>query len=210
MAMGDRRRFSGFIGAFAVLAMLAGTAAAAPAQVIIIRHGEKPSTGSDLLVPQGVCRADALAKVFPAQFGTPVAIYAMNPNDADGSMRPIETVTPLANALGLAIDHDYTRKKLAQLVQDIMGNDSYQGKIVLICWEHKIIPEMIQAFQDGGWNSESMTWPSKWSGDIFDQAWILNFAGKPAFQIMTQNIPEDTLNGSCPLSDVQSSGSASH
>jgi hypothetical protein len=208
MVMDKCRRSAGFIGALAVLAVLAGTAAAAPAQVIIIRHGEKPATGNELLVPQGVCRADELAKTFPAQFGTPVAIYAMNPNDEDGSLRPIETVTPLANALGLTIKHDYTRKKFSQLVQDIMGNETYQGKLVLICWEHKVIPDLVQAFQDGGWSANSATWPSKWSGDIFDQAWILNFAGNPSFQIIPENIPLDSLNGNCPLSDVQSSQSS--
>jgi hypothetical protein len=190
------------------MAVLARAAEAAPARVIIIRHAEKPATGGDLLVPQGVCRADALAKTFPAQFGTPAAIYAMNPNDADGSMRPIETVTPLADSLGLAIDHDYTRKKLSQLVQDIMGNDSYQGKLILICWEHKVIPDLVQAFQDNGWNSNSATWPGKWSGDIFDQAWILSFSGSPSFQIIPENIPQDSLNGDCPLSDVKSTSQA--
>jgi hypothetical protein len=126
----------------------------------------------------------------------------MNPNDEDGSMRPIETVTPLARALGLTIKHGYTRKKLVQLVQDIMGNADYEGKMVLICWEHKVIPALVQTFQDNGWNANSAAVPDKWPGDVFDQAWILNFAGNPSFQIIPEDIPDDALNGSCPLSDV--------
>jgi hypothetical protein len=120
-------------------------------------------------------------------------------------------VTPLANALGLTINHDYTRKQFAQLVQDIMGNDSYQGKLVLICWEHKVIPALAQAFENGGWSPASASVPDKWPGSVFDQAWILNFSAGPAFQIAQENISPDALNGNCPLSDVlppQSSGGA--
>jgi hypothetical protein len=182
----------------AALACAATAASAAPAQVIIIRHGEKPDAGSDLLVPQGVCRADALATAFPGQFGAPTAIYAMNPNDEDGSMRPIETVTPLARVLRLTINHDYTRKQFSQLVASVMA----QNGLVLICWEHKAIPGLVSAFEDAGWSPGSATVPGKWSGSVFDQAWILSFSGAPQFSIAEENIPASELNGNCPLSDV--------
>jgi len=180
----------------AALLSCAAAASAAPARIIVIRHGEKPPSGDDLDA-QGVCRADALATAFPAKFGAPAAIYAMNPNDADGSMRPIETVTPLARALGLTIDHDYTRKQFSQLVSDIMGNSAYDGKLVLICWEHKAIPDLVQAFAAGGWNEGAAVIPSKWSGSDFDSAWILNFSGNPSFQISAEDISADQLQGTC-------------
>jgi hypothetical protein len=187
----------------AFLVCAATAALAAPARVIILRHGEKPPSGSDLDA-QGVCRADALATVFPAKFGTPAAIYAMNPNDADGSMRPIETVTPLARALGLTIDHDYTRKQFSRLVSDIMGDAALDGKLVLICWEHKAIPDLAQSFAAGGWNEGSAVIPAKWSGSDFDSAWILNFSGSPSFQLSAEDVPADQLQGTCPAVDVQS------
>jgi hypothetical protein len=177
------------IAAVAASAM-ALPACAAPAQVIIIRHGEKPSTGNELS-PQGFQRADALVGFFehnPAvtQYGAPVAIYAMDPKDADGSLRPIETVTPLANALGLTIDHDYVKDQLPALVSDIMANPAYDGKMVLICWEHKVIPTLVQDF---GWSAA----PDAWSGSVFDQAWVLDFDGGKvsSFQI----VPEHLLPG---------------
>jgi hypothetical protein len=178
----------------------ATAASAAPSQVIIIRHGEKPATGGDLLVPQGVCRADALATAFPAQFGAPTAIFAMNPNDEDGSMRPIQTVTPLARVLHLTIDHDYTRKQFSQLVSAVMS----QNGLVLICWEHKAIPDLVSAFEDAGWSPGSATVPTKWSGSDFSSAWILDFNGAPSFSIVAENIPASELNGNCPLADVSS------
>ena len=182
------------IPAVLMAALAASTAAlparAAPAQVIIIRHGEKPSAGNELS-PQGFQRAEALVGFFehnPAvtQYGAPVAIYAMDPKDVDGSLRPIETVTPLAKALGLTIDHDYVKAQLPEMVSDILTNPAYDGKMVLICWEHNMIPPLVK---DLGWS----TAPDAWSGSVFDQAWVLNFDGGKAssFQI----VPEHLLPG---------------
>ena len=140
-----KKTLAGLILACAGAGFLTQAALAAPAQVIIIRHGEKPATGNNLC-PQGICRADALATVFPEQFGTPAAIYAMAPNSEDGSMRPIETVTPLANALGVTINRDFTRLQFSEVVNAIKTNPAYDGKMVLISWEHKVIPRLAQTF----------------------------------------------------------------
>jgi hypothetical protein len=180
--------------ALAAVLLAAGSAAsAAPAQVIVIRHGEKPPSGADL-DDQGYQRAQALVAFFehnPAvtQFGTPAAIYAMNPKDTGGSMRPIETVTPTAQALGLTIDHDYTRKQIPQLVKDILGNPAYDGKTVLICWEHTVIPSIVDAF---GWTSA----PQNWAGNSFDRAWILTFTGDKVTGFT--DAPEHVLPGDGP------------
>src|SRR5665213_1161111 len=85
--------------------MFNAVASATPAQIVIIRHGEKPKSGPDLDA-RGYQRAHALVGFFeknPAmlRFGRPVAIYAMapktqvDPSDDEGSLRAIETVQPL-------------------------------------------------------------------------------------------------------------------
>ncbi len=175
-----------FLAAF--LACAVAPAFAAPAQVIIIRHGEKPPSGPDL-DEQGYARAQALVGFFqnnPAvtQFGTPAAIYAMDPKGPNGSMRAIETVTPLAQALGQSIDTDYKRKDIPQLVQDILGNPAYDGKMVLICWEHSVIPDIVDAF---GWTSA----PQSWAGSSFDRAWVLDFTGSQVTGFT--DVPEHVL-----------------
>ncbi|MCX5788807.1 MAG: histidine phosphatase family protein [Elusimicrobia bacterium] len=202
--MAERRQVAGFVGAVAAVWLFAWPADAAPAQVIIIRHGEKPAVGSHLC-PRGVCRADALAAVFPRQFGTPAAIYAMKPSSEEGSMRAIETVTPLARALNLTINTSYTRKQLQPLVDDIMKNPACQGQMVLISWEHKVIPALVQTFCAGGAASGACDpVPVKWPGSVFDQAWILNFNGVQvsSFKVIPEKIGPDVLNGNCPLADV--------
>lgn len=168
----------------------AEVASAAPAQVIIIRHGEKPASG-DNLSPRGYQRAQALVGFFennPAvlQYGTPTAIYASDPGVKGTSHRMVETVTPLAESLGISIDSSFNKDDLTGLVNDILNNPNYDGKMVLICWEHTVIPEMASDF---GWSSA----PTTWDDSVFDRVWILNFSGNTVTSF--DNIPEHLLPG---------------
>src|SRR5262249_113637 len=80
------------------------TCQAKPAQVIIIRHGEKPLDGKANfnLSRKGKIRAAALAAYFHSNphelpHGRPTAIFAMGADDKpseDHSHRPVETVQP--------------------------------------------------------------------------------------------------------------------
>ena len=180
----------------ALIAALAASAAAlparaAPAEVIIIRHGEKPATGNDLS-PLGYLRANALVGFFqtnPAvtKFGAPAAIYAMGPDSPKGSLRPIQTVAPLAKALGLPIHREYTKDQLPQLVSAVRSNSACDGKTVLICWEHKVIPALVHDF---GLDSPET---QDWHGSVFDQAWVLEMKGEKA--VSAKIVPEHVLPG---------------
>ena len=184
-----RRLFAALILAITSLGASSG-AFAAPSQVIIIRHGEKPDTGNELN-ERGWQRANALVGFFQqnssvTQHGAPAAIYAMAPKGASGSLRPIQTVTPLAQSLGLTINSNYTKKQLLQLVSDILADPSYEGRTVLICWEHKVIPELVRDF---GWDLA----PQEWPGGVFDRAWLLSFSGERVVSFL--DIPEHVLPG---------------
>ena len=92
---------------------------AAPAQVVILRHAEKPKNGDDLN-QQGYERANALPELFetdPAltRYGAPVAVYAMAPSNDDSSNRAVETVTPLAHSLKLRLQDSFTRNELGAI-----------------------------------------------------------------------------------------------
>jgi hypothetical protein len=169
-----------------VLALLifAQAALAAPSRVIVIRHGEKPDNGPELN-ERGVQRAKALVGLFEGDSTiTPQAIYAMEPKGPGGSVRAIQTVQPLADSLGLEIRQQYKQKELSALASDILGDKTLDGKTVLVCWEHKVIPDLIKALgYDAG--------PSKWpGGQVYDRLWILDFkSGKPAsFKDLPQNL----------------------
>lgn len=185
-------RLNRLVGTFALLFVLCPMAAlAAPAQVIIIRHGEKPARGNELN-KQGWQRARALVDVFKNNpqfnsFGPAVAIYAQKPKDSQGSLRPIQTVTPLAQSLGLTVDSYFLRTQQEQLANDILHDHRYDDRMLVICWEHNAIPGIVAAFgyMDG---------PSQWDGDdVYDRAWVLNFSGDQV--VSFANLPEQALPG---------------
>ena len=77
--------------------VIACQAMAQPAQVIIIRHAEKPTSGNELSL-RGEERAAALVPFFLGadellEFKTPVAIYAQAQKKETSSIRSIETVS---------------------------------------------------------------------------------------------------------------------
>ena len=170
---------------------------ATPAQVVIIRHAEKLASGGEVN-RQGCERAYLLPKFFlnnstVEQFGTPVATYAVEPNTAYSAIRAIQTIAPTAQALSLQILDPATRIDYSRIVEQIMSNPAYDGKTVLMAWEHKAIPGLAQAF--GATLADYMM---KWPGRVFDEAWVINFVGAnaPSVQIIPEGVlPSDNPEG---------------
>lgn len=169
---------------FAVWSAGASLAVGKPAQVILIRHAEKPDTGHELSL-KGRERAAALVPYFLGnpdvlKYGAPAALYAQKSTKGHASRRPVQTVQGLADTLKLSIV-SFAHEDFAAMVREISAKPAYDGKTVLICWEHKGIPDVVKAFgvKDG---------PSKWHG--FDRTWIITFPkeGKPAFQDLPQKL----------------------
>ncbi len=175
-------------------------AAAAPAQIILIRHGEKPAQGNQL-DEQGFARARALVNYFKTNpavtaYGTPVAIYAMKPKGPNGSVRPIQTVTPLAEALGLPVISDYLRDDASDLANAVLSNKAYDGKMVLVCWEHNAIPDIVAALAAAAGTADGVqdALPDNWDGNAFDRTWILDFS--PDGKITSfRDLPQRLLPG---------------
>lgn len=158
---------------------------ATPKTVLIIRHAEKPKSGNHLS-PIGREHARVLVNYFGSSPEVPIpdVIIAMAPGSEDESMRPIETVTPLAEKLNLKIRAKYSRNEIKHLVKKVLNSKKYDGKTVLICWEHKIIPKMIHHF---GVDPK----PKKWPGTDFSSVYRLDFkkdATVKSFRHFTQNI----------------------
>jgi hypothetical protein len=178
-----RRILVGLLLVFGV----ARPAHAQPAEVIIIRHAEKPVKGNELSL-EGRERAEALAPYFLGtaellEFKAPVAIYAPLPTHEHSSVRSAETVAPLAGALHLTINQTFRKDQIGDLVEEIDSDPRYSGKTVLICWEHKVIPDIAKAF--GVEDS-----PKKWHGETFDRTWIIKFqsGAKPVFRDLPQKL----------------------
>ena len=161
---------------------------AMPAEVVLLRHGEKPDQGN-VLNEQGVARANALPNffknnVFVNRFGPIVSIYAMRPSRVDGSVRAIQTMEPTAKALSVPLHQDFTKTQIDLLTNEIKTNSIDNGHTVVICWEHKMIPLIAKALG-------ATTTPQEWNGAVFDRAWVLEFdeSGVKSFK----DIPEHVL-----------------
>ena len=150
--------------------------------VMIIRHAEKPdgtAPGIDengdeddsSLTTVGWERAHALVDLFDPPHGTPPSplarpdrIYAAGVTDDGEGQRTRETVTPLADALGVPVDTELGRGDEKKLVTDVLA----QSGSTLISWQHGGIPEIVDDFP-----SVSPAPPDEWPDDRFDVVWTL-------------------------------------
>jgi phosphohistidine phosphatase SixA len=112
-----------------------------PRRVLLMRHAEKTGDPDDIhLSDAGMMRARRLARYIPDNFGKPDFIFAAA--RSKHSMRSIETVQPLANALGLEVQDDIEDKDFEELVSELFSNSEYLAKTILICWHHGKLPEI--------------------------------------------------------------------
>jgi hypothetical protein len=177
--------------AYAAAQAVGQVSAKTPAIVFIIRHAEKPFGEKDPnLTPEGFKRANALSYLFlPVPGSTavprlPKPDFLFAPEASKHSNRPIETITPLSQALHLKINHDYVDVETAAVAKEVLGG-KYAGKVVFICWHHGEIPHLAKAF---GVDEA----PKRWDDTVFDQIWKITWADGHA-QMTT--LPQELLKG---------------
>ena len=136
--------------------------------ILIVRHAEKPDTGSGL-TPKGQQRAIAYIHYFENyQIGAKVLRldYLMASADTKHSQRPRLTVDPLSNALHLSVDSRFHDNDIAPLADAIASQP--HGKTILICWHHGEIPALLQAL---GANPNVLLPHGKWPNRVYD--WVI-------------------------------------
>ena len=170
--------------------------------IMIIRHGEKPGgkvagvnewgTKSDHhLSVRGWQRAGALACLFAPARGAlqngllakPAFIFASASGDSgtgnSRSRRSEETVVPLAQRIGVAVDLRFSKGHEKALAEAAQGCDGP----VLIAWQHENI-SVIANFILG-----AQVAPVSWPGDRFDLIFVLTLDpanGRYSFAQVTQ------------------------
>ena len=150
-----------------------------PAQIILVRHAEKPADPNDPhLSSAGVKRAEQLVSFIttdPAmtKFGLPVAVFATQTTKHDDGQRTQETVAPLARKLGLTVQTPALGKDYAVAAKMILSNPAYTGKTIIICWNHEEIPQLAAAL---GVTPQ----PPKWKASVFDLVYVISYQGRKA------------------------------
>ncbi|MET8955187.1 hypothetical protein ACWEO4_40115 [Streptomyces sp. NPDC004393] len=167
--------------------------------IMVIRHGEKPGkheSGIDengrpdakSLTRRGWGRAGALPTLFTPPKGQalkpgivrPRTIYAAaDQGPLAGAHRMRETVTPLAQHLGIRLDTTYAEGQEAALAKAALS----APQPVLICWEHSRIPAIVNAL-GASHSGVPAVWPNR-----FDLVWVFTYAhGSWAFRQVGQHL----------------------
>jgi hypothetical protein len=136
-----------------------------------MRHADKPDDPDDPdLSTAGVTRAQHLATYIPETIGRPDFIIATA--RSKHSDRPVETVGPLAQTIGLSIQHDIKDKDFEDLVDEIFSDPTYRGKTLLICWHHGTLPAIASLL-----GAPVGSYPDPWPDDTYNL--LLDFRYDP-------------------------------
>src|SRR5689334_23972799 len=109
-------------------------------KIMVIRHGEKPmrtpppygvtaegKREKESLTIRGWQRAGALAAFFAPANGSfsdpalaqPQFLYASKPIRTNGSLRSLETITPLAEKLAIRINTNYSKLAVEEMLEEV-------------------------------------------------------------------------------------------
>jgi hypothetical protein len=125
-----------------------------------------------------------------SRFQTPQFLFATQQtppskkNPSGGSNRPVETITPLAQALcffqnqTITINDSFANSNsgILGLTSAILNNPgTYAGQVMLICWHHGSIPQLVQSF--GVPETQFPNWPSSTVFDlVLCVTWVADLA----------------------------------
>lgn len=200
--------------ALALLSFVPLAAQAVPAEIILLRHGEK--SNSFQLSRVGEERAQALAEVYLGKNASnsllpkgeqPAALMTV-------TLHTIETMTPTALSWGMP-ETAYTavpeyflseKQKKAQETQRtqeaaaaLLNDPKYDGKVVIVMWEHARIAS---AKLERHFPGQQVTFrqllhldklsgvPKTWPKHTFDYFWIVKYQGNNPVPVSFQMIQQ--------------------
>ncbi len=170
---------------------------------MLIRHAEKPPHSpppygvtdegereSESLTVRGWQRAGALAVLFAPAGGSfqdpalaePQFLYASKPKKRNGSRRPLETITPLAEKLAIRINANFPKPDADEMLEEAFLCDG----VVLVCWQQEFIPQIANRIL-----GDTTTAPQDWPEDRFDMVWVFDrddATGRYDFKQVPQNL----------------------
>ena len=179
----------GLFGGLCAGAAAFGQSPQPPATVLLMRHAEKLTDGQKDLSPAGFARAKAIPQLFggagaaaPHNLPRPDFIFATH--ESKNSNRPVETVTPLSQAMHLPISAEIMDKDFATLATELLSG-KYAGKVVLVAWHHGSLPGFAKALG-------AVPPYDPWPDTQFDRVWKIDYRGGKA---TLTDLPQGLLPG---------------
>jgi hypothetical protein len=175
-------------------------------KIMVIRHAEKPANDpppygvtlkgereKESLIVLGWQRAGALVGFFAPTndsfqdplLAKPQFLYASKDIKRNGSRRPIETITPLAEKLAIRINSNFAKDEAKEMVEEAF----LCAGVVLICWQHDFIPKIASYIL-----GNKTTAPQDWPEDRFDMVWVFDRDAATA-QYSFKQVPQNLLMG---------------
>lgn len=158
-----------------------------PDRIMIIRHAEKPvgddagpgieangAVDPESLTVRGWQRAGALARFFCPKDGAssaqrkPAAVFATGSGPGSKSKRSMQTVAPLVALLKETSPVHYVDSHLKDDREALMTEVLAQPGVVLIAWEHKVLPSLVGCLPD------APAAPAHWPDDRYDMVWVFD------------------------------------
>jgi hypothetical protein len=153
-------------------AVASGAPGLANATVLIIRHAEKPVTGTGLS-QAGEAHALAYVSYFKHLIldGSHVRINTLIATaDSGESRRERLTLEPLSHAMGLPIQQPYDNRDIKQLANWLAHGPPNRN--ILVAWHHDRVPKLLAAL---GINPSTILSRGRWPSDVFDWLVVLRF-----------------------------------
>ena len=159
-----------------------------PSKIMIIRHAEKPSQDGTIggvdesgvsdresLSVRGWQRAGALVRYFSSngsgtmdqRLAEPQHLFAskIDPAANSTSRRSLQTLTPIAQTLGVSINASFDKGDEPAMAREILTKTG----VVLIAWEHGRILDIASTIV-----TDQTILPASWPDDRFDVVWVLD------------------------------------
>jgi hypothetical protein len=180
-----------------------------PKVIMVLRHAEKPLgdgpphgvtidglPDAESLTPRGWQRAGALVGLFvpdradgrSPRLPTPTHLFASQVGLGSSSQRPRETLVPLGERLGLAVDGRFRKDEVGELARAVQAIEG----VVLIAWEHHLIPSIANVLM-----GDASSVPQIWPDARYDLVWVFEDTG-PGGGRAFRWIPEMLLAGDHP------------
>ncbi len=181
--------------------VLTPKAMATPAQVLLLRHGDKDSGRGDYnLSPMGFERSIQLGRMIPACFGAPtsIGVFEFDPVSAKNA-RSYQTAVPLAVSTGLNINIIRgSRTNSLAAGQQVLHDKSFAGSKAVFIWEHRNLPDFAKGL---GWGGMAAIAPND-----YDQLVVLTWpspTAPPQVQVFSQ---KDLLQRPCSQTPLSAHG----
>lgn len=135
------------------------------ATVILMRHGEKDSASGNALSAEGIARAQYIAQCLKTDEPTgatplgPVRAVVASATREGKSHRTRDTVRPLADARGIAMDDTIDKKDFAGLARVVRASLANHGTTV-VSWQNEDLPALLRTLAPELRVDDSFTyWP---------------------------------------------------